>query len=628
MWCVNRPTLLTIVGAPLLLFIAGGAAGRLTRPDDHGAASTSGRSGVPLPTGAAFDAFAPVRPLGSAPHHVVYDRTDLVGYQTPRSVEVPTAAALPLDKGPTTPIDLTTMQPAAARHLAAAPLPDATPVAAVKTPAPPPSTVAPPVAPRVPTSTTIVRSEYVDPCVAPTPDCVGVAAQVRNSAERSPNQLDPLRMTLPFAAADGVAPLCSTIEQPVGVPDPYLSPAMRPTVAVAVNQPSIIALTGTWADGGTLEKLTLVTLPAHDALWKTALTSDHRQHDILACLTLPLDTVRPHATGGHARLNAHLLAISATGRTEIDGPVELDVPIDGEDLRFADQMRFGDLGLQRQTNGTMAPTVHVHYAFTSDTMVAAGHFDPRSTRIYDRHALVENADCAGWANNQQGIDRSIGSSYRVSTEQRTISGRPRPVTVVDGDIRLDPTAPAGWQGYLCTQVLAADGAGNHETLVLRGAEVRSPLTPTYTVGAVVDDSTLPTGARLSLTFTRADRLAVCNSTVQTLSVDARGATCTVLASGVPSGVVVGVQLVGAQQRAAAVTIGVPINLTGCNPDDLHGADTGGCSTGYRQGFELPTSGGGAPVHAVLVVDRDAKPGSMSTNPAHQWQIGDMRSFTF
>lgn len=625
---MNRPTLLTIIGAPVLLLVAGGVAGRLTRADDHGAATTSGRSGVPLPTGAAFDAYAPVRPLPAAPHHVVYDRSTIVGYTAPKGVEVPVGAALPLDQGNTAPVDLTTLRPAPPTHIAAAPTPDAAPIAVVAPPASSPSTVAPPTAPPAPTSTTIVRSQYVDPCTT-SPSCVGAAAQVRNSAERAPNTVDPLQMTLPFAAANGMAPLCATIEQPVGVPDAFLSPAMRPTVAVAVNQPSTIALSGTWSDGGVLEKVTMVTLPAHDAAWRTALASHHVQRDVLACLTLPLDTVRAHATGGHARLNAHLLAISATGRTEIDGPVTLDVPLDSDDLRFADQVRFGDLGLQRQPDATLAPTVHVHYAFTADTMVAAGHLDSRTTRVYDRHALLENADCAGWANNQQGIDRTAGSVYTVTHEQRTLSGRVRPITVVDGDIRLDPTAPPGWQGYLCTQLVAADAAGNRETLVLRGAEVHSPLTPTYAIGAAVDDTSLPKGMHLSLTFTRVDRLALCTTSVQTpgTSGGAAGAACAVSAGAAPDGVVVGAQLLDAKGAGLpAVAITVPVNVTACNSDDAYGALTDGCSTGYRQGFDLSLGAGKGTAHAMLVVDRDARAGSMTTNPAHQWQIGDIRSF--
>jgi hypothetical protein len=632
MWRMNRPTVLTILGAPLLLLVAGGALGRVTRSDDRGTASVTDHIGVPLPTGAALEAYAPARPLPSAPKHVVYDRSDIVGYQAPRTVIVPKGAALPLDSGSPAPIDLATMQPARVVGTAPTAPVDAVALASLKPTATPPSTLAPPTTPPAPTSSSPVRSQYIDPCVATSATCAGAGADVRNSPERSPKQVDPLQMTLPFDASQSLAALCNTIEHAGGVPDPFLPPATRPTIGVVVNQPSTIAVTGTWADGSALDKLTMVTSPTFDAQWQKALVTDHRQHGILACITLPLDAVRPHATAGRARLTAHLLAISATGRTELEGPVELAVPLDSEDLRFSDQMRFGDLGLQR-TAGGLSPTLHVHYAFTSDTMVAAGHLDPRTTRIYDRHALVENADCAGWANNQQGIDRTADGSYTVTHEKRTISGRPRPVTVVDGELRLDTSMPPGWQGYLCTQLVAADNAGNHETLVLRGAEVRSPLAPVYSVGAVVDDPAFPADDHVAFTFTRVDGLQLCTTSVQAPNDPAsgkKGAACTVAASTSPGGVVVGVHVLDAQRHELpALALTVPLNPTACNPDDPYGARLGACSTGYRQSFELPvTADGRTRVHAVLVVDRQARAGSMSTDPAHEWQIGAIGSFTF
>ncbi|MEI8240122.1 MAG: hypothetical protein WCI22_11940 [Actinomycetota bacterium] len=631
---MNRPTLLTIIGAPLLMLVAGGAIGRSTRTDDHGAGNTTARIGVPLPLGASLEAYAPVRPLASAPHHVVYDPTDIVGYQPPHAIEVPKGAALPLDGTPLAPVDLSTLRPAVSRPTSSTPT-DATPITALTSPATPPSTLAPPVQSTAPTTAAAVRSQFVDPCLVASSACVGVAAEVRRSAERAPNQLDPLQMTLPFAAAHRVASLCNTVEQPTGVPDAHLPPAMRPTIGVVVNQPSTIALTGTWSDGSPLEKLTMVTLPAFDAQWQSTLATDHRQRGILACVTLPLDTVRAHANGGRTRLVAHLLAIGATGRSEIEGSVDLDVPLDGDDLRFVDQLRFGDLGLQRQHDGTLAPTVHVHYAFTSDTMVPAGQLDPGTTRVYDRHALVENADCSGWANNQQGLDRTASSDYSITRERRTVSGRERPITVVDGDIRLDPAMAAGWQGYLCTQIVAADHAGNRETLVLRGAQVRSPLTPQYRIGVAVDDVSFPSGDHLSLTFTRNDGQPVCNTSVQApgYSSGSKGAQCALQATAAPDGLTVTVHVVDAHDGGLpALVFAVPINVTGCNPDDRFGAATGGCTTGYRQTFELPVAvnAGAAPttVRASLVVDRRAEAGSMATDPAHEWRLGDIRSFTF
>ena len=123
---------------------------------------------------------------------------------------------------------------------------------------------------------------------------------------------------MPFAATGAYAQMCNDIEGGA-VPDPFLAPAVRPTVAVVVNQPSSIALTGTWGDGTPLEKVTMVTSSAFDQQWQQAWDSEGVQHSLLACLTLPLDEVRTHASGGRADLAASLLGISATGRAESGG---------------------------------------------------------------------------------------------------------------------------------------------------------------------------------------------------------------------------------------------------------------------------------------------------------------------
>jgi hypothetical protein len=182
-------------------------------------------------------------------------------------------------------------------------------------------------------------------------------------------------------------------------------------------------------------------------------------------------------------------------------------------------------------------------------------------------------------------------------------------------------------------VFAADASGTRETLVLRGAEVRSPLTPQYRVGAVIDDGAFPSGTHLDLTWTRVDRSPLCNGTsIASGSAErSAGASCSVSSDRAPDGIVLGVHAVtgaGAAGALAAVTVTVPVNLTACNPDDRYGATVGACSTGFRQQVDVPlTADGSHHTTVTVVVDRDATPGSMSTDPAHEWRIAETRSFS-
>ena len=221
---------------------------------------------------------------------------------------------------------------------------------------------------------------------------------------------------MPFAATGAYSSMCNTIEAGA-VPDPFLTPAVRPTIAVVVNQPSSIALTGAWADGTPIEKLTMVTSSDFDQQWQQAWDTEGRQGSLLACITLPLEEVRAHASAGRAGLTAQLLAISASGQAELDGDVTVSMPLDGDDPPFVDQVAIGSLGEQRQADGTLAPTVHVHYAVTSDTLIpASSALNGRTAKVYGVHEFVENADCSGWANNQQGLAR---------TTHRRVHGRLR-----------------------------------------------------------------------------------------------------------------------------------------------------------------------------------------------------------
>lgn len=268
----------------------------------------------------------------------------------------------------------------------------------------------------------------------------------RLSATRPPTdtgrQLDPLQVfgAGSPAGAEGYAGLRDAVEGG-DVPDPLLSPATRPTVAVLVNQPATLALTGTWADGTVLEKTTMVTLPAHCTRAQRAWDQDRVQRRIIACVTLPLDDVRAHAGGGSAQLRADVLAISATWRADITGEATLHIPIDGDDPASPSVSRSwiaasSGSSTARRTRRCTRTTV----PFSDASPPAGSGLDRRrctctTTRVRGGRRLRRLG-----AVNQQGR-RSSGSAYTVVSEQRTIAGRVRTVTVVDGDVFLDRCSP-------------------------------------------------------------------------------------------------------------------------------------------------------------------------------------------
>ena len=437
---VNRQrTRALLVGAPLVMLLVGGAVGWFTRGTEAGAGGNSGTIvGRPLPSGAELETAAPTRGTVPATNTMLVDRSILLGHPDDVGVEVPKGAALPLAldaSGKLVPVDTASLQPTAATApVALAPVAPV-PFTAAVPPAAPPSTA------ELPDSTTTLAptggNSFADPCTtAASAPCAGGVARVLDAPTDPAAQLAPLSISVPFAATGTIASMCGAIEGST-VADPFLVPAVRPTVAVVVNQPSSIALTGTWADGEPLEKITMVTSSEFDQQWKTAWETEGVQHSLLACLTLPLDMVRAHASAGRANLAVALLGISSQGRAESGGPITITMPLDGEDPPFVDQVEFGSLGEQRAVDGSLVPTVHVHYAVLADELIPpTTTIDPFSAKVYARHELVENADCAGWANNQQGIVRTNAGHFAIAQEQRTVGGRSRPLIVVDGDIEL------------------------------------------------------------------------------------------------------------------------------------------------------------------------------------------------
>ena len=616
----------TIIGTPLALLLIGGAVGWFMR-DDSSPSSTKGTAvGITIPIGAALDAAAPRRALRLAPNAMVIDRSNLIGYPDNVGTHVPAGAVVPLaldGKGGITPLDARSLQPAS--NSPARSLPPTEPKSSthVEAPAVPPSTAAP-----TDSTTTVAsaRPGFVDPCTTAKGGCPGAEARVLAAPTDAARPLDPLVASVPFAATGAYAAMCNTIEAG-NVPDTFLSAATRPTVAVVVNQPSTIALSGTWGDGSALDKLTMVTSADFDQQWQAVWDTEHTQRSLLACITLPLDDVRTHASGGRVTLNAGVLAISATGRVQLDGPLTLTVPLDGEDPPFVDQLTVGSLGEQRQPDGTLAATVHVHYAVANDTIIpTTSRLSARSAKVYGEHAFVENADCAGWANNAQGLDRAIGGDFSIALEQRTIVGRGRPVVVVDGDVVLDPTLPGGWNGFLCVKLFAADADGHRVTVALRGAPVRSPRTATYSVGVVLDPTGFPEGWKLVVAWTRPDGTTWCGPI--DLKPSAIGASCTTFARSAPDGIRLVVRPTDKDGAVhPAFVVKVPVNTAYCNPDDPFASMSDGCSTGFAEHLKVPLGvKGKQSANVSLQVLREAAQGSISNNPSHAWQIDATLSF--
>ena len=613
------------IGLPLLMLVAGAGGGWFTRDtggDDAGGVPAT-IVGQPFP--ATIDAVASVAPLPGAANPAVIDPSELIGLETDGTLTVPAGGALALPLGSADSagaVDARTFAPVIDEQPQPPAALDALPSDAVPALAPPPSTLPPPDDTQPPVTPAPGQpSSFVDPCYGGDEPCAGQPGVVRTAAETDPSAtLDSLQISLPLAAANGYASLCEGVEAD-RVPDPFLAPAARPTVAVIVNQPSTLALTGRWADGAELAKATMITSTAHDAEWQQA-WDDGQQRRIIACITLPLDEVRAHATGGVALLQAEVLAISATGRAQTASQVTLHIPIDGEDALYADRVTVADRGEQRHPDGVLYPTVHVHYAVLADAVVPAGP----GVEAYAQHALVEGADCTGWAVNQQGRDRTAGGSYRVTVEQRTIAGRERTAIVVDGDVALDPTLPGGWEGQLCVRLLTADeGSTSVTTLSLKGANVRSPRTAEYAVGVHLDDVAPVDGAVVTATWSSGSSL-LCNEA--TLD---NGAICTTFARLATDGIVVALAaLDGRGTLRPLVQVRVPVITAYCNPTDPFGAVGDGCNTGFTQALQLPIVAGdegAGSVRVVITVARTAAFGAGLQDPSNAWRIDDVTTFT-
>ena len=650
----SRLPVAVVVGAPLAMLLLGAGVGWFTRADadragDGDSVETAATVvGITLP--ASLDAVAPQQPLSQAATAVVVDPTSIIGFVpadgTSGAIAVPPGAALDLPLTPggaATAVDPDTRDPftVATPDAALPPAPTISgslpPVAAPASTLPPPDDVA--------TTATVpagIVPFFVDPCTADLA-CAGAPGVVREVvSDRAARVLEALRVSFPVPAAAGYAALCDSVEAG-NVPDAILTPATRPTVAVLVNQPSTLALTGTWADGTALPKTTMVTSSAHDAEWQRAWDQDGVQRNIIACITLPLDDVRAHAAGGVAELRADVLAISATGRADTTGQLALDVPTDDDDPLFAERLTINDRGDQLGVDGVLVPTVHVHYALLADTALFADlGLDPAGVHVYEQHAFVEGADCSGWAANQQGRDRTAATRYTVTSEQRTVAGRVRNVTIVDGDVSLDRTMPSGWQGQFCVRLTAVDAplggvastVGDGATLALRGVSLRGPRTADYAVGVALDGTGFPAEWQLRTEWRSEATGALCVSASLSSdgSAEQRDATCAASARVAPEGMIVTLTARDpAGEELPLMAIRVPVNTAYCNLDDPYGYLADGCSTGFSLPRELPLATGparGAPesVRVVLQVSRTAVAGALWRDPSHAWAIGPLTSF--
>ena len=569
-----------------------------------------------------LDQLAPQQRIAPPPNPVVIDPATIIGVQPVGALEVPPTAAvdLPLSTGDTaSAVDATTHRPAAATVPQPRVVASPTALTALPALAAPVSTLPLPADPTAAATTIPEQPGFSDPCLSSTTPCAGMAAVVAAEPSSTNATLDPLQISLPISG-EGYAAQCDAIQEA----DTSLPPATRPTVVVIVNQPSSLALTGQWADGATVDKTTMVTSPADDAVWKRSWEQDRVQRNIVACLTLPLDEVSAHAGNGIGELRVDILAISATGRANISGPVMLNVATDGDDALFAERLVVADRGEQRLTDGVLYPTVHVHYAFLTEAVTADNpSLDPTTTHVYGQHAFIEGADCNGWAANQQGRDRTSSALLTVTSEERSVAGRDRSVTVVDGDVYLDPTMPSGWEGQFCVRLIATDqppgtpgaAAPKPITLALSGTTLRAPRTADYALRVLAG-----TAEDLRATWTTPSGFTPC--TEAALTSDEPGATCVVPARFDADGVWV----VVASGERQLLSVLVPINIAYCNPDDPYGAPADGCSRGYMQQLDIPTADGGT-FSVTLQVDRIAVAGTLYNDPSHAWQVGPVTSFT-
>lgn len=624
----RRPPVVLLVGAPLLLLVAGGVAGYVTRVKPTAAPPAVTVVGASMP---ALDVAAPIQPLPHAPNTAVFDPAAILGLDLSGRVAVPAGAAvhLPLAAGGVG----DAVDPDSHEAVSDAFVPDRRPVDATPGGLPPiaatPNTQAPPDdGSSAPDNAPPGTDVFTDPCATAQPPCVGAAGSVTGrTPDTAGDTVDPLTVSMPLAAEAGYAELCNRVEAG-SVPEPGLAPASRPTVMVLLNQPSTVALTGTWADGSTLDKTTMTTLPADDTEWNRAWSEQHAQRLLAACITLPLDLVRSHAKAGAATLHVEVLAISASGRAESEGQVLLTIPTDDTDPLFVDRLTVADHGEQRLADGLLYPTVHVHYAIVANAVVPAGStLDPAKVQVYAEHALVDGGDCNGWAAEQQARDRSAGSTFTVRSEIRTVSGRDRDVTVVDGDTYLDPTLPGGWQGQFCLRLTGTDGVvAKVFTLALLGGDVRSPRTADYRVSVLLSDPALPDGRQLQVAWSVDDGTMLCNPATLTTDNGERTGTCSTIARLAPEGILVALRIVGGDAGGTPLLgIRVPVNTGYCNPDDPWAWVGDGCSTGFNQPLRLPI-GDGAVVRVVLQVNRSAAEGSIATDPSNAWQLGPVSSF--
>ena len=576
----GRISLPVLLGTPLLFLAAGGAGGWFTA-DGKEATPASGND-HPLP--AVLGDVAPLRPLPGAPTPLDTDESIVIGasaYFDAASVDVPagTQLEIPLTAAaPAVAVDPTTLQPA----------------------------------PAVAPTSFVPREAAAMEVVAPAASSPSVAGVVlATAATNSVATPDPLRVSTPFAAAGVFAPLCNEV-QAGNVPDPLLSPAVQPTLAVLVNQPSTIAISGTWADGTALEKTTMVTLGAHDDEWQRVFAETGEQRAIVGCISLPVADVRQHAVDGAAQLRASVLAISASGQAELNATVTLNVPSEGTDPLFVDRVTITGRGEQRRLDGVLYPTMHVHYSFLSDAVVPVGStLQPGQIRVFGEHAFVEGADCSGWSANQQGVDRTHSGRFSVSTETRNVTGRDQAVTVVDGDVYLDPTLPGGWEGSFCVRLRATDPHGDQQyTLALRGAPVRSPRTATYDIGVEIENAADP-GIDVAWTSTTGD------GCTPTTLVNGSGAHCEFSARWASDGIVVRLT-----HAASSATIRIPVNTAYCNPDDpLDAGD--GCDSGFTQTLDVPFGKTGDRARVTIEVVRNAAPGALWDDPSNTWIVGSV-----
>ncbi len=447
----------------------------------------------------------------------------------------------------------------------------------------------------------------------------------------------PIDVSQPFAAVGPFARACATAEDGIA-PDPELFPSQRPTVAVLVNAPVDLRLTGTWADGSTIEPLPMHISEDHISRWQADVDGNKGQGTLIACATLPRAIVEAHAEGRIAPLQANVEVVAGEASYSTGARVELNVPANADQIALATP-RITSLG-EMTFNGVRYPAVNVHVEYLLTVPGEANAENPTgapptATTTHMAAGFVTRGGCGAWANGTLSPDDEFTTNRQVTpygnwetrTEERTVNGRPQQVQIVDLQVLGDYDMPSGWEGQVC---VALWSGADRTPIGLWAASARAPRSPEFHVSVGMGD--LNADWRVEVEFPCRTQLSngFLDDGTATGVWGRAGADCGELsgrwlADGLPVRAYV-VDSFGFKRQPFETRI--PVNLEYCNTDDPWSGIVGGCDQSSRlYTFDMPL-GTGWPqpdtVQLLVRVERHAEPGinfHVDPDPSHQWRIG-------